>query len=416
MSRPTSFPRDRMRIVLVEGVHEHARDIFEREGFRVEMLKHAPGPDELRTLLESAHVLGIRSKTQVEAPHVAAASRLLAVGCFCIGTNQVALDAAGERGIPVFNAPFSNTRSVAELTIAEIVALHRRLFARSSALHAGRWDKSASGSHEVRGRVLGIVGYGHIGSQVSVLGEAMGMRVVYFDIEPKLALGNAQRLGSLAELVATADVVTLHVPATPKTKNLIGREKLEAMKPGSFLINNARGSVVDVPALAEAVRCGHLGGAAIDVFPHEPASKDECFTSELCGLENVILTPHIGGSTAEAQANIAEDVVAKLVRFINHGSTTGAVNVPRVELPEQPGDEREARRPHRILHFHRNEPGVLSKLHTLIAELGVNITGEYLQTNAHLGYVVLDVSPTDADELLARIRAMPETIRTRVLW
>lgn len=416
MSYPTSFPRDRMRIVLVEGVHERAGDIFEREGFRVEMLKHAPGPAELADLLETAHVLGIRSKTQVEAQHVAAASRLLALGCFCIGTNQVALDAAAERGIPVFNAPFSNTRSVAELTIAEIIALHRRLLVRSDALHAGRWDKSASGSHEVRGRVLGIVGYGHIGSQVSVLAEALGMRVVYFDIEPKLALGNAQRLATLAELLGSADVVTLHVPATPLTKNMIGCEQLAAMKRGSFLINNARGSVVDVPALAKAVGSGHLGGAAIDVFPHEPASKDEPFHSDLCGLENVILTPHIGGSTAEAQANIAEDVVSKVIHFINRGSTTGAVNVPRVELPEQASDDAQTRRPHRILHFHRNEPGVLSKLHTLIAELGVNITGEHLQTNARLGYVVLDVSPTDADELLARIRTMPETIRTRVLW
>lgn len=418
MTHPTSFPKDRIRIVLAEGVHERARDMFERDGFRVEMLRHAPGADELAELIETTHVLGIRSKTQVEARHMEAAQRLLAVGCFCIGTNQVALDDAAERGVPVFNAPFSNTRSVAELTISEIVALHRRLFARSSALHAGRWDKSASGSHEVRGRVLGIVGYGHIGSQVSILGEAMGMRVIYCDIEPKLALGNAQRVDSLDELLQQADVVTLHVPATELTKKMISGERLAAMKPGSFLINNARGSVVDVPALAEAVRSGHLAGAAIDVFPIEPAAKGESFASELCGLENVILTPHIGGSTVEAQANIAEDVVVKLIRFINHGSTTGAVNVPRAELPEQArvADQAETQRPHRILHFHRNEPGVLSKLHHAIAELGVNITAEYLQTNARLGYVVLDVSPTDAEELLGRIRAMPETIRTRVLW
>lgn len=418
MSLPTSFPKDRMRIVLAEGVHERAAEMFEREGFRVEMLKHAPAGDELLELVETAHVLGIRSKTQVEDRHLDAAPRLLAVGCFCIGTNQVALKAAADRGVPVFNAPFSNTRSVAELTVAEVVALHRRLFARSSALHAGRWDKSASGSHEVRGRTLGIVGYGHIGSQVSILAEAMGMRVLYFDIEPKLGLGNAQRAGSLGEVLSQADVVTLHVPATDLTKNMIGPEQLAQMKPGAFLINNARGSIVDVPALAEAIRSGHLAGAAVDVFPVEPSAKGEGFASELCGVEGVILTPHIGGSTVEAQANIAEDVVVKLIRFINHGSTTGAVNVPRVELPEQArvADQSETQRPHRILHFHRNEPGVLSKLHAIIAELGVNITGEYLQTNATLGYVVLDVSPTDAEELLRRIRAMPETIRTRVLW
>lgn len=418
MTGPTSFPKDRMRIVLAEGVHEQARVNFEREGFRVEMLSHAPDADELAELLKTAHVLGVRSKTQVEARHVASAPRLLAIGCFCIGTNQVALDAAADHGIPVFNAPFSNTRAVAELTIAEIIALHRRLLDRSTLLHAGRWEKSASGSHEVRGRVLGIVGYGHIGSQVSVLAEALGMRVIYHDIEPKLALGNAQRVGSLADLLRQADVVTLHVPATELTNRMISAAQLALMKPGSFLINNARGSVVDVPALAEAIRSGHLAGAAVDVFPVEPAAKGAPFTSELCGLDNVILTPHIGGSTAEAQANIAEDVVAKLIRFIDHGCTTGAVNVPRVDLPEQAAVAglAEAPRPHRILHFHRNEPGVLSKLHHAIAELGVNITAEYLQTDARLGYVVLDVSPTDADELLSRIRSMPETIRTRVLW
>lgn len=419
MTSPTSFPKGRIRIVLCEGIHERARELFEAEGFAVDMLAHAPAGAELAAILEDAHIVGLRSKTRLEPDHLASARRLLAIGCFCIGTNQVALAAAAEHGTPVFNAPFSNTRSVAELTIAETIALHRRLLGRSTALHAGRWEKSASGSHEVRGRTLGIVGYGHIGTQVSILAEALGMRVVYFDIEPKLPLGNARPMPTLEDLLEAADVVTLHVPATAGTDNLIGPAELARMKPGSFLINNARGSVVDVAALAAALRSGRLAGAAADVFPVEPASTTEPFESELRDLDNVILSPHIGGSTVEAQASIAEDVATKLIRFVNIGSTTGAVNVPRVELPEQARLARAttgAVRPHRILHFHRNVPGVLSKLHAAIADLGINVTSEYLQTDATLGYVVLDVSPSDADELLARVRAMPETIRTRVLW
>jgi D-3-phosphoglycerate dehydrogenase / 2-oxoglutarate reductase len=415
----TSFPKSQIRVVLFENIHERAGELFTREGFQVETIAHAPGSDELSEILAEAHVVGIRSKTHIEPGHLAGARRLLAAGCFCIGTNQVDLDAAAEVGTPVFNAPFSNTRSVAELTIAETISLLRRLFPRSIALHAGRWEKSASGSHEVRSRTLGIVGYGHIGTQVSILAEALGMRVVYFDIEPKLPLGNARAMGSLDELLAQADVVTLHVPATGATENLIGPNELATMKPGSFLINNARGSVVDISALAAALRSGHLAGAAVDVFPVEPASKSEPFESELRNLENVILSPHIGGSTVEAQASIAEEVATKIIRFINIGSTTGAVNVPRVELPAQPKREvarPDTQRPHRILHFHRNVPGVLSNLHAAIAQLGINVTSEYLQTDPRLGYVVLDVSPSDASELLKRIRAMPETIRTRVLW
>ncbi len=419
MTGQTSFPKGRIRVVLCENIHDRAAELFTKEGFQVETIAHAPGADELPEILAQAHVVGIRSKTHLESGHFAGARRLLAAGCFCIGTNQVDLDAAAETGTPVFNAPFSNTRSVAELTIAETIALLRGLFPRSIALHAGRWEKSASGSHEVRSRTLGIVGYGHIGTQVSILAEALGMRVVYFDIEPKLPLGNARAMDSLDALLAEADVVTLHVPATGATENLIGQGELAKMKPGSFLINNARGSVVDISALAAALRCGHLAGAAVDVFPVEPASKTEPFESELRTLDNVILSPHIGGSTVEAQASIAEEVATKIIRFINIGSTTGAVNVPRVELPAQPQRESakgDTDRPHRILHFHRNVPGVLSNLHAAIAELGINVTSEYLQTDPRLGYVVLDVSPSDADELLSRIRAMPETIRTRVLW
>ena len=419
MTDPTSFPKDRIRVVLCENIHERACELFARERFQVETLDHAPGADELAAIIAEAHVVGIRSKTRLEPGVFSHAKRLLAAGCFCIGTNQVDLDAAAETGTPVFNAPFSNTRSVAELTIAETIALLRRLFPRSMALHAGRWQKSASGSHEVRNRTLGIVGYGHIGTQVSILAEALGMRVIYFDIEPKLPLGNARAMDSLDALLAEADVVTLHVPATGATENLIGASELAKMKPGSFLINNARGSVVDIAALAAALRTEHLAGGAVDVFPVEPASKTEPFESELRTLDNVILSPHIGGSTVEAQASIAEEVATKIIRFINIGSTTGAVNVPRVELPAQPKREGvgpDAPRPHRILHFHRNVPGVLSNLHAAISELGINVTSEYLQTDPRLGYVVLDVSPSDAGELLKRIRSMPETIRTRVLW
>lgn len=415
----TSFPKNQIRAVLCENIHERARELLEAEGFQVETLGHAPTSDELHEILSEAHLIGIRSKTQVTNEHLEGARRLLAAGCFCIGTNQITLDAAARAGTPVFNAPFSNTRSVAELTISEMIALHRRLFSQSHRLHTGQWNKSASGSHEVRGRTLGIVGYGHIGTQVSILAEALGMRVLYFDIESKLPLGNARQVRSLGELLLESHVVTLHVPATDATANMIAAAEIDQMKPGAFLINNARGSVVDIQALATALRDGRLGGAAVDVFPVEPSSSNAPFESELCGIDNVILSPHIGGSTVEAQASIAEDVAHKLIRFVNVGSTTGAVNVPRVELPAQPRTrdlDDGSERPHRILHFHQNVPGVLSKLHRAIAELGVNVTSEYLQTKAQIGYVVLDVSPTDAEDLLKQIRAMPETIRTRVLW
>lgn len=452
----TSFPKDKIRVVLLEGIHARGRAALEREGFTVTAHAKALSGAMLHDALGEAHVVGIRSKTQLTGAVLGESPRLLAVGCFCIGTNQVDLKAACMRGVPVFNSPFSNTRSVAELTVAEVVALCRRLFEKSTQLHAGVWDKSAAGAHEVRGKVLGIVGYGHIGSQVSVLAESMGMRVVYYDIVPKQPLGNARAARSLDELLELSDVVTLHVPATRQTERLIGAPQLARMKPGAALINNARGSVVDLPALAGALKEKRVCGAALDVFPQEPEGQGDRFVSEVSGLANVILTPHIGGSTEEAQEQIAEDVAGKLLKFVNNGSTTGAVNVPEVELPEQgvrDGGESElaaaetARRPaagggapaplgfvgprgagpapeapvadrrhHRILHFHRNVPGVLSKMHGLIAELGVNIIAEYLQTNRDVGYVVLDVDPTHGDRVLAGLRSIPETIRVRMLW
>ena len=373
-------------------------------------------------------MLGIRSQSQVRADVLKGCPRLLAIGCFCIGTNQVDVKSACLAGVPVFNSPFSNTRSVAELTIAEIVALHRRLLDKSVELHAGKWDKSAAGSHEVRGRTLGIVGYGRIGSQVSVLAESMGMRVIYFDVMSCLPLGNARPVKSLDELLAQSDVVTLHVPATRKTERMIGAPQIGRMREGSYLINNARGGVVDIAALAGGLRSGRVAGAALDVFPAEPASNAEQFVSEVRGLANVILTPHIGGSTEEAQQAIAEDVATKLARFVNNGSTTGAVNVPQVDLPEQEdvgatedasgsgAMTRAAHRHHRILHFHRNVPGVMSKVNSVMAELGVNIAGQYLKTNDEVGYVVLDVAPTNAELICDKLRSIPETIRARMLW
>jgi D-3-phosphoglycerate dehydrogenase len=418
MASKTSFPKNKIKIVLVENIHAAGVQMLRDEGYQVETLTGSPDKAKLLKLVADAHLLGIRSKTELTPEVFGAAERLLAVGCFCIGTNQVDVNHACGKGVPVFNSPFSNTRSVAELTLAEVVALSRRMVPQTINMHKGVWDKSASGAHEVRGRTLGIVGYGHIGSQVSVLAEAFGMRVIFFDILPKLAMGNARSVKDLNTLLKESDAVTLHVPATPQTHHMIGAAQIKKMKPGAFVINNARGSVVDVAALAEAIKSGQLGGAALDVFPHEPASKDEAFRSELMGLSNVILTPHVGGSTEEAQAAIAEDVATKFIKFINVGTTTGSVNVPEVELPEQDAwtqTPNPARR-RRILHFHRNVPGVLSKLHGVVANLGANIWAEYLRTNDQIGYVVLDVDPMEGTELFDQLRAMPETVRLRVLY
>lgn len=423
----TSFPKSGIKAVLLEGVHPAGAEMLREEGFQVESLAASPDPAKLAKLIADAHLVGLRSKTELPAGVLDGGKKLLAVGCFCIGTNQVDLPHAARLGVPVFNSPFSNTRSVAELTIAEVIALHRRLVEKSDLLHKGVWDKSAAGAHEVRGRTLGIVGYGHIGSQVSVLAEALGMRVIFHDVISKMPLGNARAVKTLNDLLKDADVVTLHVPATAQTKNLIGAAQIKRMKVGAMLINNARGSVVDVDALAASIKGGHLGGAALDVFPVEPAGKGEGFESIVRGLPNVILTPHVGGSTEEAQAAIAEDVAAKFIKFVNVGSTTGAVNVPEVELPEQwvedplrndgppKGGSPKGRR-HRILHFHRNVPGVLSKMHTIISGLGANISAEYLRTKDDVGYVVLDVDPTDGEKVLAGLKAVPETIRVRLLW
>ncbi len=412
-SPQTSIPLHRIKVVLLENIHPRAIDLLERAGFTVDAHQGAASGEDLIELASDAHMIGIRSKTQLTTEFFEACPKLWCVGCFCIGTNQVDLAAAAERGVAVFNAPFSNTRSVAEKVICEVIALHRRLFERSMAVHAGKWQKSASGSHEVRGRTLGIVGYGRIGSQVSVLAEAMGMRVIYYDTSNTLPLGNAVRTESLDELLANADCVTLHVPDAATTRSLIGERELAKMKPGAHLINNARGTVVDLQALRAAIESGHIGGAAVDVFPEEPKENDAPFTSPLAGLPNVILTPHIGGSTVEAQENIATEVGTKLLRLMNEGATATAVNVPEVDLPSLHADH------HRIVHFHRNEPGVLGALHSVFAARGVNIAASYLQSDQHHGYAVLDIRPSDAvkeADLLEELRTINGTIRVRTIW
>ena len=408
----TSVPRHKIKVVLFENVHPRAAELLSARGYDVEPVNGSLSGDELVEAAGGAHMVGIRSKTQLTRDFFERTRHLWAVGCFCIGTNQVDLDAAAEKGVSVFNAPFSNTRSVAEKTICEIIALHRRLFDRSRAMHDGRWEKSAAGANEIRGKTLGIVGYGRIGSQLSVLAESMGLRVMYHDVVDTRPLGNAVQAASLDELLAQSDVVSLHVPATGATANMITQRELSQMKPGAYLINNARGSVIDLGALERALRDGHIGGAAIDVFPEEPAKNDAQFAPPLQGLPNVILTPHIGGSTAEAQRNIAEEVGQKLITMMDNGSTTTSVNLPEVQLPVLHEDHR------RVLHIHQNVPGVLAKLHTIASELGMNIAAQHLQSDPARSYVIFDVkaSPVDAQALCDRLKSeMPETIRTRTI-
>jgi D-3-phosphoglycerate dehydrogenase len=412
MASQLSLPKDRIRILLLEGVHDSAVELFARSGY-ASVTRHAGAleGEALAQALDGVHVLGIRSRTQVTAEIVAAADKLIAIGCFCIGTNQVALEAAAIRGIPVFNAPYSNTRSVAELVMGEIVMLLRRIFPKSVAAHAGDWDKSAANSWEVRGKTLGIVGYGSIGSQLSVLAEAFGMRVIYYDIVDKLGHGNASAVPTLDALLGQSDVVSLHVPQTAATDLLIGAAEIRAMKPGSFLLNNARGNVVDLQAVADALDTRHLLGAAIDVFPVEPGSNAERFASPLQTRDNVILTPHIGGSTAEAQERIGVEVARKLVEYSDVGATLGAVNFPQVQLPPRP-------RGTRFMHVHRNTPGILRRVNEIFSEAGANIAAQFLQTDGELGYVVVEAE-TDRNEdmaILAQLRALDGTIRARLLY
>ncbi len=408
-----SLDKSRIKILLLEGVHPSAVAAFQADGYtNIAMYAKALPVPQLHEAVSDAYFIGIRSATQLTAAVLEHAPRLIGIGCFCIGTNQVDLAAAQCRGVPVFNAPFSNTRSVAELALAEIILLLRGIPQRNAAAHRGGWVKTATGSHEARGKCLGIVGYGHIGTQVGVLAEALGMRVVFYDIETKLALGNAQPSPSLDTLLAVADVVTLHVPETPQTSKMIGADQLARMKPGSALINAARGTVVDMAALIQSLESNHLTGAAIDVFPEEPKANEDEFISPLRRFDNVLLTPHVGGSTEEAQQNIGLEVAGKLLKYSNNGSTLGSVNFPEVSLPEHPGK-------HRLLHIHRNQPGVLSGINAIFSEQQINIASQYLQTNAQIGYVVIDVdgdARAETLQLKKRLDAVPGTIRTRVLY
>ena len=405
-----SLERNKLKVVLLEGIHPSAVEAFTADGYtQIESHPKALEGEALVEAIRDAHFVGLRSRTQLTAGVLEQAQKLVAVGAFCIGTNQIALEAAARRGVPVFNAPFSNTRSVAELVLAEIIMLMRGIPEKNALLHQGGWMKSAANSFEVRGKTLGIIGYGHIGTQIGLMAEHMGMRVVFYDIETQLPLGNARQLSSLNELLAGSDVVSLHVPETPSTKNMMDAARIAKMKRGSFLINASRGTVVDIDALAAALEAKHILGAAIDVFPVEPKGNEGEFQSPLIRFPNVLLTPHIGGSTGEAQESIGREVASKLIRYSNNGSTLSAVNFPEVSLPAHPGLCR-------LLHIHRNVPGMLTRINERLSNAGINIAGQYLQTNQHVGYVVVDVESGSSTEALNEVQAIEGTIRARVLY
>jgi D-3-phosphoglycerate dehydrogenase len=410
MKTSTSFEKTKIKFLFLEGVHPSAVATLEKAGYtNVESLKTSLGPEELKAKVKGVHFIGIRSRTQLTEDVFAAANKLLAVGCFCIGTNQVDLKAALVRGIPVFNAPFSNTRSVAELVIGQTILLLRGIPKKNALLHKGIWDKAAKGSFETRGKKLGIVGYGNIGSQLSVLAESMGMKVFLYDVVTKLPLGNAVQMDTLKELMSECDVISLHVPETDSTKEMIGAEQLYWMKPNAILINASRGTVVNIDALAAKLSNNELGGAAIDVFPVEPKSNDEEFVSPLRDFENCILTPHVGGSTMEAQENIGVEVSEKLAKYSDNGSSFTSVNFPEVTLPAHPNY-------HRILHIHKNVPGVLAEINSLFSAAGINIMSQYLQTNEDVGYVVMDIDKKYSDLAVEKLNQIAGTIRCRVLF
>tara|TARA_R110001583_G_scaffold192857_1_gene360008 strand:+ start:594 stop:1826 length:1233 start_codon:yes stop_codon:yes gene_type:complete len=410
MSKSTSLGKSKIKFLLLEGVHQSAVDTLKAAGYsNIDYLEKALPEAELIERIKDAHFVGIRSATKLNAQVLQAAEKLLAVGCFCIGTNQVDLQAAIELGITVFNAPFSNTRSVAELVLAEAIILMRGVAEKNAKAHRGVWSKSAANSYEVRGKKLGIIGYGSIGSQLSVMSESLGMEVSFYDVVTKLPLGNASQVGSLQALLEQSDIVTLHVPENASTKNMIGPEQLAQMKPGSILINAARGTVIDIDALCDTLRSGKLLGAAIDVFPVEPKSNSEEFISPLREFDNVILTPHVGGSTLEAQQNIGYEVAEKLVKYSDNGSTITSVNFPEVALPAHPGK-------HRLLHIHENIPGVLTAINHVFSDNNINISGQYLQTNDKVGYVVMDIDAEHSKLAVKQLKQVAGTIRCRVLF
>ena len=408
LPRNISYPKNRIKILLLENVHPDAFEKLSKDGFSVETVARSLSEDELIEKIKDVHVLGIRSKTKVTKKVIAAAEKLMTVGAFCIGTKQIDLEACKENGIVVFNAPYSNTRSVVELAIGEIIMLMRSVFQRSTELHNGQWNKTAQGSKEVRGKKLGIVGYGNIGKQLSILAEALGMHVFYYDIEDKLGLGNATKVNDLSELLAISDVVTLHIDDNAANKNFFGKKEISQMKDGAVLVNLSRGFVVDILALKEALEAGKISGAAVDVYPEEPAKNGE-FITELKGLNNVILTPHVGGSTEEAQKDIADFVPNKMMAYINSGNTVDAVNFPNIRLPRQT-------KAHRFLHIHKNVPGVMAKINKVLAKFDMNITGQYLSTDDRVGYVITDLDKEYNQKVLNKLRAVEGTIKFRVLY
>jgi D-3-phosphoglycerate dehydrogenase len=404
-----SLEKNKIKILLLEGVHSSAIAVLQEAGYtNIEYHKGSLSEAELLEAIQDAHFVGIRSRTNLTENVINAAKKLVGIGCFCIGTNQVDLSAAAKRGIPVFNAPFSNTRSVAELVMGEILLLLRGVPEKNALAHRGIWKKSADQSFEARGKNLGIIGYGHIGTQLGIIAENLGMRVYYYDIENKLSLGNAIQVASLAELLGKCDVITLHVPETPDTKNMISSKEFSQMRPNSIFINAARGTVVDIDALCGALESKQVTGAAIDVFPVEPKTNADPFESPLLQFDNVILTPHVGGSTQEAQENIGIEVAGKIVKYSDNGSTVSSVNLPEVSLPE-------LRECSRLLHIHQNRPGILNQINTIFAEDGINIAAQYLQTSADVGYVVIDVETARSEEALRKLKKIEGTIRARIL-
>jgi D-3-phosphoglycerate dehydrogenase len=409
LNKKFSYPKSRIKVLLLENVHQIGVNLFNEEGYEVEVVSSAMSEEELCEKIKNISILGIRSKTNVTKKVLENANRLLSIGAFCIGTNQIDLVTCQEKGIAVFNAPFSNTRSVVEMAIAEIIFLMRNLVDKSVAMHQGKWDKSASGSFEIRGKKLGIVGYGNIGAQLSVLAENMGMNVFYYDVIERLALGNSTKIDSLDELLKTCDVITLHIDGRKDNENLIDQSKINLMKKGAILVNLSRGHVVEISALKNAILSGHLAGCAVDVFPEEPKNNSEPFESELIGLPNTILTPHIGGSTLEAQENIARFVPGKIMEYINTGNTYNSVNFPNIQLPF-------LKDAHRLIHLHRNEPGVLAKINQILASYEVNIVGQYLKTNENIGYVITDINKAYSPDAINELKEIPGTIRFRMLY
>ncbi|MCC6932399.1 MAG: phosphoglycerate dehydrogenase [Deltaproteobacteria bacterium] len=409
MGKQYSYPKENINILFLENIHKSAAQRLTDEGYHVECLPDSLGPDDLLQKIANVHVLGIRSKTKVNAEHIKAAKKLLTIGCFGIGTNQVDLNTATEHGVPVFNAPFSSTRSVAELAIGYVLMLARGMGRCNNKMHSGFWEKSAKGTYEIKGKTLGVIGYGHIGAQVGLMAEALGMRVVFYDKMKKLPLGNAMPEQDVEAILKKADFITLHVPAMQGNKALITTKELEMMKKTAFIINLSRGTVVDLEALKTAVESGTIAGAALDVYPTEPKSNKEEFRCAVTSVDNVVLTPHIGGSTEEAQLNIGLEVAVSLMKFINEGTTNGAVNFPSLDLSDFPQS-------HRVLNVHKNEPGVLKDVNKIVADLGANVNAQYLSTYKNIGYLILDIDKNVSDQVKDAIEALPSNIKTRILY